>query len=287
MAEIADAADRAGDAASDAADRAGDAADEATTSRPFRAAARSGFAVNGLLHVLIGILAIRIATGNGGSGQADQSGALRQIASVPAGVVVLWVLVVGLVALAGWHVVQIVHSRGQELDHPFWHRVTLASKAVVFLAIGLTAFTFARGGSTDSTKSSKTLSARILAAPGGELLLIVIGLAIVGVGVYFVVRGVTAKFRKELDLPGGTIGSAVTVLGFVGFIAKGVALAVVGILFVVAAWTFDPQKATGLDGALQSLAGLPFGRVILFVVGAGVVCYGLYLGARARWGKLE
>ncbi|AMM22496.1 hypothetical protein AX769_16560 [Frondihabitans sp. PAMC 28766] len=250
-------------------------------------AARSGYVVNGVLHVLIGVIAIRISTGNGGTGQADQSGALRQIARAPGGVVILWLLVVGLAALGVWQIAHLVRSRGSQREHLWSHRFGDVSRAVVFFAIAVTAFTFARGSSTDSTKASKTLSARILQAPGGELLLIAVGLTVLGVGVYFVARGVSLKFRNDLSVPAMPMGAVVTVAGPVGYIAKGVALGVVGVLFVVAAWTFDPQKATGLDGALLTLAHLRFGRVILLAVGIGVIVYGLYLGARARWGKLD
>jgi hypothetical protein len=34
------------------------------------------------------------------------------------------------------------------------------------------------------------------------------------------------------------------------------------------------------------LAALPFGVVILLVVGVGLIAYGLFCGARARWGSL-
>ena len=114
----------------------------------------------------------------------------------------------------------------------------------------------------------------------------IIGLVVFGIGVFFVVRGITKKFTKDLTVPSGPTGRAVVGLGVAGYIAKGVAVAVVGVLFVVAAFTLDPSKASGMDGALLSLAALPFGVVILIVVGAGLIAYGIYLGARARWGHL-
>jgi len=78
----------------------------------------------------------------------------------------------------------------------------------------------------------------------------------------------------------------VVTLGVVGYVAKGIALFAVGVLFVVAAFTFDPEKASGLDGALKSLADLPFGIVILVAVGIGLIAYGLFLVARSRLARL-
>ena len=282
----ADAVDDVKDTAHDAADQAQDTAEDASRSTPFRVAARSGYAVNGLLHVVIGVVALRVATGNGGSGQADQSGALQQIARAPGGVFLLWVLFAGLLALGLWQLLQVVLERKASDEHPWAHRVGSVGKAVAFLAVAFTAFTFARGGHSNSSSSSKTASAKILEAPGGELLLIVVGLVVVGIGVFFAFRGVAVRFRNDLEPTPGPVLVTATVLGAVGYVAKGVALVVVGILFVVAAWTFDPKKATGLDGALLALARLPSGSIILLCVGIGLICYGLYCGVRARYGKL-
>ena len=74
--------------------------------------------------------------------------------------------------------------------------------------------------------------------------------------------------------------------GVVGYIAKGIAIGVTGILFIVAAFTHDPETAGGLDAALHSLAELPFGPVILWIVGLGLILYGLFCFARARYAKM-
>ena len=94
-----------------------------------------------------------------------------------------------------------------------------------------------------------------------------VGLAVVGIGVYFVVKGARATFVRDIRVPAGSLGSATRALGRIGYIAKGIALAVVGILFVVGAVTFNPGEATGLDGALKALAALPSGTVILIAGG--------------------
>ncbi|MCU1475479.1 MAG: hypothetical protein JWQ64_172 [Subtercola sp.] len=273
------------------------AADTARNSTALRILARLGYAVNGLLHVLIGIIAISIAASSGGGAsasagssggtEADQSGALSQLASNPAGIVLLWVVVVGLFALGLWQIVQGFLVRQSDAKKRWGKRASEFGKAVAYLVIGVTALTFALGGSKSSSSSSQSASAQLIATPGGAILLVVIGLVVFGIGVFFVVRGATKKFTKDLSVPSGATGRAVIGLGVGGYIAKGVALAVVGVLFVVAAFTLDPSKASGMDGALMALAALPFGVVILIVVGAGLIAYGLYLGARARWGDLE
>jgi len=77
-------------------------ADRATDSDAFEYAARAGFAVSGLLHLLIAYIILQIAFGSGGN--ADQSGALATLAGQTGGTVILWVAAVGLVALGLWRI---------------------------------------------------------------------------------------------------------------------------------------------------------------------------------------
>jgi hypothetical protein len=248
--------------------------------------ARTGYAVNGILHLLIGGIAIGVASGAGSGGEADQSGALGALASAPGGVFVLWVVVVGLAALGVWQLLSAALVRESDAKKRAAHIAGELGKAVAYLAIAATALTFARGGSSNSASSTSSFSASLLASPGGVFLLVILGLGVLAIGVVFVVRGVRQSFTKHIRVPGGTAGNAVVALGVVGYVAKGIAVGVVGILFIAAAATANASQATGLDGALKALLGLPFGGVILVVVGLGVIAYGLYCFARARLAKL-
>ena len=98
--------------------------------------------------------------------------------------------------------------------------------------------------------------------------------------------GFTRAFEKHLDLPAGTARKGIVAFGVVGYVAKGIAVAVTGILFVVAALTHDTDAAGGLDSALHTLAALPFGPLILWVVGGGLIVYGLFCFARARYARM-
>lgn len=249
----------------------------------FRTLARAGFAVNGLLHILIGGIALGVAFGGGG--EADQGGALGQLAGNPFGAVVLWVIVVGLVALGLFQLVTAATVGGSGKD-AWADRAKEGGKGIAYLAVGFTALRFATGGSTDSSEQTQSLSAQLLASPGGVILLVIVAIAVLAVGVYFVVKGAKQKFREDLSIPAGTVGRATVGLGVTGYIAKGVAVGVVGILFGVAAFTADPSEATGLDGALTSLAELPFGVVILTAVALGLIAYGVYCFVRARFARL-
>lgn len=248
--------------------------------------ARTGYAVNGLLHILIGIIAIAVAVGAGGSQEADQSGALKQLSSHPAGYAVLWIVVIGLFALALWQIIAGVLVRQDDAKKRWGKRIGEWAKAVVYLVIGGTALSVALGSDSSSSESTSSMSATLLASPGGVFLVIAIGIGVFIAGVSFVVIGVRQGFKKQLTVPPRPVGTVVVTLGVVGYVAKGIALGVVGVLFVVAAVTNDSEQASGLDGALKALAGLPYGVVVLSAVGVGLIAYGVYLGARARWARL-
>jgi hypothetical protein len=252
---------------------------KAANSRPVEFGARVGHAVNGLVHMLIGGLAIAVALGT--ARDADQSGALSALSRTPFGAVLLWVVVIGLGALGLWQLLQTALVRESDRKRRWMRRLKEAGKAVAYLALAATALRFATGGSADSEEQSQDFSAGILAQPFGIVLLLLVGLLVIGIGVYFVVKGVRKKFLEDLQTPAGTTGDVIEVLGVVGFVAKGVALGVVGILFAVAAFTVDPDRATGLDGALKALAELPFGVAVLIAVGIGFLAYGVYCVVRA------
>lgn len=262
-----------------------EAARAARGSRVFQLAARGGFAVNGLLHVLMGMLALGVATGAGrGAPDADPSGALTAIAATPGGSILLWVLAAGLAALALWLAVEALLVLLPR--HHWGSAVVTGVKALVYGALAAAAITIALGGRSDSAQDARATSAALLATPGGVIVLALAGIALLAVGVFFATKGIRRGFEDDLRLPDGALGGTITTLGVVGYLAKGIALGALGVLIITAAIATDPSEATGLDGALRAITELPFGVVLLFLVGAGLVAYGAYCGARARWARL-
>ena len=268
------------------ATRAAGAADDLTDSRGFELAARGGYVAAGLLHVMIGIIALRVATG--GSGSADQSGAVAALAGSPGGTVLLWVCFLGSAALAMFLLGEAAFGATQRSDKErLEHRLKTGGQAVVYGAIGAVFGVYATGGSTNSAASTQSMSARLMAHPAGMVLLIALGLGLIVAGGFFVHRGVTKSFRDNLkSLPAGTAGSTVVGLGVAGYAAKGIALGVLGVLFVVATVQHDPEESTGLDGALKSLQEQPFGVWILGAVALGLICYGAFMIVRAKYQRM-
>lgn len=272
------------------------AARAAQDSTVFRVIARVGYVVLGIVHIVIGLIAISVATGGGG--EADQGGALEQIQKAPAGVFLLWAIFLGLSALAIWQIAEAFLERNPDTKKKWGYRIKYVGTAVAYIAIAITSLVYALGGQSDSSESSQSFSAQLLATPAGVFLLVLVGLIVGAIGIAFIVRGITRAFEKNLILPSGAGDTGVegaakkgarkgiVAFGVVGYIAKGIAIAVTGVLFVVAAFTHDPATAGGLDAALHSLAQLPFGPIILWIVGLGLILYGLFCFARARYAKM-
>ncbi|MBD8077494.1 DUF1206 domain-containing protein [Cellulosimicrobium arenosum] len=243
--------------------------------------ARAGYAVSGLLHLLVGFLAVQVATGSASSSEADQSGALSEVAQTPGGVVVLWFAVVAFVALGVWQVLVAASGTLETSD-----RLKSAGKAVLYVALAFLSLQFAMGSGSSSGKE-ESFTASIMSNPAGQVLVGAVGVGIVVSGIYHVVKGWRKKFLEDLrGNARGQLGSAVVVLGRVGYIAKGVALGVLGGLFVTAALQSDPEKAGGLDDAFGTIASQPFGPFLLGAVGVGFAAYGLYSFARARYARM-
>lgn len=274
--------------ASQKANRAVSEASSAARGPVLRNLARAGYVFIGLVHILIGAIALQIDRGQGG--EADQSGAIGSLASKPGGAILLCVGFAACAALALWMVSEaVVAGRAQAgAKDKVKETASAAGKAVIFGFLAITFAVFAAGGSKSSSQSASDFTAKILGAPAGVLLLIVIGAAIIGGGAYYVYRGVTRKFMEDLSVPGNT-RTAVEWLGTIGYAAKGVVLGVVlgvvGILIILAAATADPSKSSGLDGGLKTLGSQPFGVVLLAATATGLVCYGVYSMARAKYGK--
>lgn len=240
-------------------------------------AARVGYVVNGLMHLLIGYIAIQLAWGSSGD-SADQSGALSHLANNGLGRAVLWIGVVGFLGLVIWQLTEAIAGAPKASE-----RVKAVSKALVYAALAWTAFTFAKGDRSSSSSQTSDFTATLMSKPMGQALVALIGVVILGVAVYHVHKGWKKKFLSDLDTnPGAFFVRS----GQVGYIAKGVALAIVAFLFGYAAMTNNPDEATGLDGALRSLVDEPFGRPLLAFIALGFVAYGIYSFARARHGDV-
>ncbi|MHA7223658.1 DUF1206 domain-containing protein [Arthrobacter sp. RHLT1-20] len=269
-----------------AAGEVADAAEAASNSRVLDVVARSGFAVMALLHIVIGAIAVALVLG--APGQAEPTGAIEQLAANPWGPAVMWAGFMGCAGLSLWQLSEAT-LRARHLPRGARLRKLVSSGflSIAYGSVGLSFAGFALGSRGDSGDSTRDFSTVLMHSPFGVPVLVALGLAIIGIGVYFIVKGMAKKFKDELGHFEGTRrGHLISGLGMAGHIAKGVALILTGLLFVIASATHNPGSSTGLDGSLKALQDHPFGPAMLLAIGAGFVAYGAFALVRSRFGRM-
>jgi len=252
----------------------------------FERGIRFGFVVYGVVYLVVAWLALQLALGDQ-SGSASSTGALNKLAKTSFGAILIWLIAIGMLFLVLWRLLDAVmgHQEETEDSKRLRKRLVSAAKAVLYGAIALSAFKIATGSGSSSKKSgTDDITATIMGWPGGQLIVGVIGLAIIAYGANQVRVAWTEKFRKHLDAEGnsGEASQAYIAFGKAGYMAKGVAFAVIGGLFCYAALTHNAKKSGGLDVALHKVLQQPFGPFLLGLIAIGIGCYGLFCFARAR-----
>ena len=246
-------------------------------------AVRVGLVSYGVVHILIAWLALRLAFGDSG-GSASSQGALHHLAQNTPGRLSLYVVGVGFLALVLWQGLEAVWGhRDEDGNKRTFKRATSAAKVVIYASLALTAFKTASGSSTGKG-GTDGFTAKLMDLPGGQVLVGLVGLGILVVAGFLGHRGWAEKFRSKLQAQGksGREGRAYVLFGKAGYLAKAVALAIIGVLFLYAAFTHNSKKSAGLDQALHEVLQQPFGAPVLVVIALGLGCYGVFCFAWAR-----
>lgn len=245
--------------------------------------ARFGLLGKGVLHVVIGLLALQIARSGSSSSEASTGGALRYIADLPLGTLALWATGLSLLALAAWRAITTVTGDPVE-DDDGWYRGVWAAKALVYGALALASLKAAldggsSGSSSDEDRASKATST-VFDWPLGRWIVVAAGLAIIGIAIHLIVKH--AVHQEFVDRLRVSQDSAAGTLGRVGYGLRSLAYVLVGALLVQAGLAGEEQRAKGLGGALQSAADETWGTVLLFAVAVGFLAYGAYCFAEAK-----
>jgi hypothetical protein len=256
-------------------DSAQQAARTAHQSKPVEVLARLGLASRGLVWLVLAFLGLSLVRGV--DAQADQTGAFKALVDTPFGKPLLVVLAVGFAGYAAWLLLEAAVGRTSGDAKDKWlHRGKALLKGLVYAALCISTLQFLARGAGSSTASSRT--ADLMSRPGGRTAVGLIGLVLLGVGLYLVVKGVRRKHADCLEhyrVPSALRRPAVLV-GAVGYVGRGVTVGLVGVFLGKAAVQFDPQQAKGLDAALQTVAEQPYGRVLLGLTVIGVLAYALW-----------
>ncbi len=252
-------------------------------------AARAGFTARGVIYLLVGILALQIAFGTG-KREADRGGALAELADQPFGAVLLWALGVGLAGMALWRLSEALFGVTGKDGHTAKKRLPAAARCLFYAFVAYSVLAFAAGssGGGSSDQQSRDATSKVMEMPAGRWLVGVAGAAIVVAGVVIGVQALRRKYHKKLKL--GALSPRarrlVDVTGVGGGVARGLVFAAAGAFAVRAAVDYRPDQAKGLDDTLRSFAETPLGPWLLVCVAAGLVLFGVFSFALARWRRV-
>lgn len=273
-------------------DRLEAARDGARDSTAVEGIARAGLVARGLMYCVVALLALQIAWGDRRD-DADREGAFEAIARQPFGRALLLALVAGFAAYAVWRLVQVFVVDEENLGKRWAKRVAFLGRAGIYAAGAYTALrlaTSSSNGSRDgqSGEEERAWTARLLEWPAGRALVIGVGLAVIGYGLWNGYRALQGKWKKKLDLheASPTTRAWATRVAAVGLGARMVIFLLVGVFLIQAAWQYDPSEAVGVDGALRRLADRAWGTWLLVAVALGLLAYGLYSFVEARYRRV-
>lgn len=246
--------------------------------------ARAGFATKGIVYGIIGVLALMAAFGQGGQLGGSQS-AIRTIGSQPFGTALLILAGIGLAGYALWRFIQ----GGLDPEHEgsdgkgIAKRIGFVGSGLMHAALAIAAFQLATGAGGGG--SQQTYLAQMMDSTFGRVVIGLVGLGIIGAGLYQLYKAYTAKFQRVLRT--GEMSAAERKwsvrLGRIGLAARGVVFPIIGYFVLRAAIEYSPGTARDIGGALATLGAQAYGTILLIVVSAGLVAYGAYQLVMARY----
>jgi Domain of Unknown Function (DUF1206) len=264
------------------------AASRTTHSGWFEVLTKVGFIGYGLLHLALAWLAVQIAVSHSTT-HADQVGAFQLLQKQPTGRVLLVIIAVGLGAMALWQLVLAATGHHEYTGkRRAFERIASLSRVVVYVFLLWTDVKVINGTAKPSSASQQKATVGVLAHSWGPALVGFAGVLVFAIGVGMVVYGFKKAFASKLALRSARPATRKSVLnlGRVGYVAKGIAFAIVGALLFDAAVSDSASRSKGLDGALRTLAGEPFGAFLLIVVAIGFAAFGIYCFAQSKYRKI-
>jgi hypothetical protein len=253
---------------------------------PFEWLARAGLVARGGIYAIIGILAIKLALGDGGK-TTNQNGALNTIAKQPFGKTLLILMAIGLAGYASWRLVRAALGHGPEASDDTKERIAGVASGIAYASLCVTAVSILIGSGGSSGSPDKATGG-VLGWTGGPILVATAGLIMIGVGLDQGYKGIKRKFleKSKTEEMSEPVERSFTLLGVVGHLSRMVVFTLVGYFLIRAAIDHNPDKAVSLDGALTAVGQASYGPILLGAVAAGLIVFGAYSVADARYRKV-
>lgn len=242
---------------------------------------QAGYAARAIVYVTVGVLAL-IAAIYGGQAQGTTN-ALADLRGQWWGVLLLWIVGLGLLCYAAWRFIDAwmdLDTYGSDAKGIF-ARLALVVTGIVHAALGVSALGIAMGDSSGGGDSAQSMTARVMQMPYGRWLVGIVGLAVLGAGIYYAYKGYSRRYQQDIRTTQTTQKLDPVMRG--GFLAEGLVVGIVGVLILYAAFTTDPSQAGGIGQALHEIRSVAFGRIFLGIVALGLIFFGVENAVEARY----
>ena len=252
--------------------------------KTFETLARIGYAARGLIYFVIGLLAVLMAFGYGGK-TTDQQGAISMIGTQPAGRILLWLVLIGLVCYSLWGFIRAIFNPFHQGHNAkgFALRISYLVSAIAYALLVMPTYALIAGGAKPAQNGAQQdqlqqYTAKMLAMPFGQWLVGSIGIIIILVGLVQIFQCLTSGFDRQIYLTrlDPVQLKRVRSFGRFGTIARGIVFALIGLFIVMAAYTANSQQVKGFDSTLTSILQQSYGRWLLGVIALGLISLGLY-----------
>ncbi|MEO6525938.1 MAG: DUF1206 domain-containing protein [Gemmatimonadaceae bacterium] len=247
---------------------------------------RAGYAAKGVVYVVMGVLAARAAMGAGGKA-TDSRGALHAIGDGPFGTAAVALIGVGLLGYMMWRLVAAATDAEGKGNEPtsLVMRAAQAARGLAYGALGVQALRLLVARGSAESHAARDWTARLLGLPFGRAIVAALGLGVLGYAGYQLYRAAQDKAGKHLGLAeaGREQAKWIVRLGRFGTAARAVVFAMIGVFLMRAAMQRDSGEAGGIAQSLRALASGDYGALVLGAVAFGLMAYGVFQLATARY----
>ncbi len=241
---------------------------------------------HGVYYLLLALLTSQLVTGGGSGQETGPQGAIATVANQPFGQVLLGALTIAFIAYAVRRWTQLVREDDTEdrvkalLSGIVWTFLSYLAGSTLLDGLGVVG-----GSGGGSGSSSQQATQTVLGLPGGQWIVGIVGLGIIGAGLYFARKASNRALGNELSELGLDGRRFATVLGRLGYAGRSLAYGLVGFFVVRAAVNHDPDTARGLDGALAQVQQASWGTWFLLAITVGFAAFGAFRLLEARYAR--
>lgn len=254
-------------------------------------ASRLGYAARGLVYLGMGVLLLLAAVDLAPRARGAKA-MLAAWTDWPLGLALIGLVACGLTGFALWRVLQALFDadRHGASAKGLAVRAGQAVSGLVYGGLALSAFELLDAvedvGEADEEQKARGLASSLLVLPHGDLLLMLAGLVLLGVGLGNVIQGVAQDFAKRLGC-GPRLCRRIVPLARIGYGARGLATLPAGYFLFKAGMEAKSADARSWGGALQTIEQQPFGSAVLALLALGLIAFGLFAMAEALFRRIR